>query len=102
MNLEAYQSLLRTCDQLDTLLASARPANDPTRLQAIQTLCTQLKGWDGYLTEKANNLANYSAMLLSARKHQQYPGGAEALSHQLRQTTMQNIRERLERLHSGA
>ena len=58
----------------------------------IERLASKLSSVDTYASEKAYQIASYSKMYYSVRKHDKYPGGATELWHFIRVDLPHRIR----------
>lgn len=101
MEEQTLKTVLSLCDEMETLLVNAVPMADPPRLQRIQAVCMRLAPHDRYMAEKSDKLARRAAIYLSARKHQNHPGGADGLMHEMRYSLLGAIREQARFLAKG-
>lgn len=92
-----------TLDELEQLLRNHDlPAPNPALLAKVQQLCSGLKGTDRYIDEKSNAIASRAARFYSVRTHGTYPGGAEALHHDIAYDLPHRIRQAIACLQHDA
>ncbi len=88
------QDALMACDELATLFRLLRPAAEYRTLIAVRAMARLLRG-DRGLVQLSERLQVLAGIFLSTRKHQSWPGGAEALRAEIVDELLGEIRARL-------
>lgn len=84
MDTRHLKDVLLAVDELESLLRSYElPRPNPAVLSKVEALCNRMRGADNYITEKAGTIQILAAQFFSARKHANYPGGADELHQQI-------------------
>lgn len=80
MAMEISQKILATLDKLDGVFRRHdQPGSNSSALGQVRSICIDLKGHHGYITEKASRISQLAAIYYSDRQHLKYPGGHESL-----------------------
>ncbi|MFJ4256532.1 hypothetical protein ACIP01_06185 [Pseudomonas monteilii] len=83
MDMNGTQPLRETLKKLDdTFRRYNLPGKDPTALRAVQQLCIDLKGEDGYISEKAGRIATVAGIYYSSG-YLRHPGGESDLMSEM-------------------
>lgn len=95
------RDILSLCDALEGLFKDADPTPDPQRLSAAVVHCRRLRGYGGYVGEKAAKIERLAACFFSNRRHEQCPGGADAIKASITEQLLEGIREEAEKPTGG-
>ncbi|EKT4569582.1 hypothetical protein QEM43_005343 [Pseudomonas putida] len=83
MDMNGTQRLRETLKKLDdTFRRYNLPGKDLTALRAVQQLCIDLKGEDGYISEKAGRIATVAGIYYSSG-YLRHPGGESDLMSEM-------------------
>lgn len=77
---------------------NAFPVSNEPVLRRIRFMCGQIGGLDRDVAEKAGDIANLASIFFSARKHREYPGGAEEICNRIIYELLPRIRTLAKRL----
>lgn len=105
MDMENTQRLRETLKRLEGFFRRYNvPGKDLKALRAVQQICIDLKGEDGYISEKAGRIAIVAGIYYSSG-YLRHPGGESALMSEMSFQLPNAIRSQithLERLQSEA
>jgi hypothetical protein len=80
MAMEISQKILATLDKLDGVFRRHdQPGSNSSALSQVRSICIDLKGHHGYITEKAGRISQLAAIYYSDRQYLKHPGGHESL-----------------------
>lgn len=95
---EDLEKILKSTDAIEKLLNGLPPIANPAALSEIRMHCTQMRGMDSYISEKAGRIEEKAGQYLSARKHAKHPGGAFALRDEITADLLNRIRQQIRTL----
>ena len=71
-------------------------------VKRLQLLATSMAGIDHYAARKASKIASLAVLFYSDRKHRSFPGGADAIYHEMRHALLGTIRSQAQVLRDAA
>ncbi len=81
--MKQYDEILELLSELQGLFKqNSMPMPNEALVRRIDSLCRKMAN-DAYICEKAGEIMANARQYYSVRKHQTYPGGSEALFHQM-------------------
>jgi hypothetical protein len=92
MATNSLAEILKTCEEIEELLAGAAPGADATRLARLSFLCAHL-GPDSYIRRNADRLESRARIYFSAHRHANERGGAAGVMREMRDSLLRAIRE---------
>jgi len=91
--------ILKTLEELEGVLKRNNYVGaNPAALGRVQFLCDQMRGTNGYISEKAGQLRELASIFYSARRHLKYPGGGDRLYAEISYDLPSRIRGQVEHL----